>query len=180
MTRFPYRGGVRLRSPWAGEVAVLVCCSIAHGAYAFCFWCAVLTVCDSLGPESSSPMHRRHFLIIGGLSTLTFTAPSAWGASGAARDQQILARPVLLSVLGSPDRVRELGRCYRSMMPAEDDQATLLAALRSELGTGSSSSLRSRLATRIREDFAAGRTVTVRGWVLARTEAQQCALFSLV
>jgi hypothetical protein len=31
----------------------------------------------------------------------------------------------------------------------------------------------------VHEDFAAGRTVVVDGWVLSVTEARQCALFSL-
>jgi hypothetical protein len=31
----------------------------------------------------------------------------------------------------------------------------------------------------VHEDFASGRTVVVDGWVLAVTEARQCALFSL-
>ena len=31
----------------------------------------------------------------------------------------------------------------------------------------------------VRDDFANGRTVLVNGWVLAVTEARQCALFSL-
>ena len=31
----------------------------------------------------------------------------------------------------------------------------------------------------VRDDFAHGRTVVIEGWVLAVTEARQCALFSL-
>jgi hypothetical protein len=82
-------------------------------------------------------------------------------------------------MFGGPDRVRQLGRSYRAAVPAEDDRETLVAALHNELGAGAPSTLRSRLDARIRADFAAGRTVTVQGWVLARTEARQCALFSL-
>jgi hypothetical protein len=33
--------------------------------------------------------------------------------------------------------------------------------------------------TAVQRDFAAGRTVMLDGWVLAVTEARQCALFSL-
>ena len=35
------------------------------------------------------------------------------------------------------------------------------------------------IAQQVRDDFAAGRTVVVDGWVLSATEARQCALFSL-
>lgn len=124
-------------------------------------------------------MDRRQFLAFGGLSTLALAAPSAWGQRATAWDRRVLARPALISMLGSPDRVRQLGRSYRMAVPAEDDRETLAAALRNELGTGAPSTLRSRLDARVRADFAAGRTVTVQGWVLARTEARQCALFSL-
>jgi len=33
---------------------------------------------------------------------------------------------------------------------------------------------------RVRADFAAGRVVVVRGWILSVTEARECALFSLL
>ncbi len=36
--------------------------------------------------------------------------------------------------------------------------------------------LRAHAAARIRADFAAGRTVTLGGWVLAQTEARLCAV----
>jgi len=123
-------------------------------------------------------MDRRQFLVFGGLSTLALAAPSAWGPRATARDRGVLARPALMAMLGSPDRVRQLGRRYRVVVPAEDDRETLVAALRSEVGSGSPSTLRSRLDARVRADFATGRTITVQGWVLARTEARQCALFS--
>jgi len=36
------------------------------------------------------------------------------------------------------------------------------------------------IAATVRRDFETGRTVLVNGWVLAATEARQCALFSLL
>jgi len=36
------------------------------------------------------------------------------------------------------------------------------------------------IAAMVRRDFETGRTVLVNGWVLAATEARQCALFSLL
>jgi hypothetical protein len=38
---------------------------------------------------------------------------------------------------------------------------------------------RRSIEEQVRDDFAAGRTVVVSGWVLSETEARQCALFSL-
>jgi len=37
----------------------------------------------------------------------------------------------------------------------------------------------SQLAKKIQQDFQQDKTVVVDGWVLSRTEARQCALFSL-
>jgi hypothetical protein len=33
---------------------------------------------------------------------------------------------------------------------------------------------------KIKQDFEAGRTVVIKGWVLSQTEALQCALFHLI
>ena len=38
--------------------------------------------------------------------------------------------------------------------------------------------LEALLNQKIQQDFEAGRTVVVNGWVLSQTEARQCALFS--
>lgn len=80
-------------------------------------------------------------------------------------------------MLGDPDRVRELGRRYRSMVPEEKSREALLSALREEQGLSPIGE--KQLEEQIREDFAHGRVVTLDGWVLSRTEARQCALFSL-
>lgn len=124
-------------------------------------------------------MDRRRFLTLGGASTLALAVPPAWGWARPPLKPKALARPALLSMLGDPGRVRELGRRYRAAVPAEDDREALVAALQSELGSGPPFTVDSRLEEQVRADFAAGRTVTLKGWVLSRTEARQCALFSL-
>jgi hypothetical protein len=45
-------------------------------------------------------------------------------------------------------------------------------------GTGQAGELRQALLERFRADFAAGRIVSVDGWVLSETEAQLCALIA--
>ena len=66
-----------------------------------------------------------------------------------------------------PDRVREIGTRYRAATPRENTADALRTAL--------SNSSREK----IRDDFEAGRTIVVDGWVLSITEARQAALFSL-
>jgi hypothetical protein len=41
-------------------------------------------------------------------------------------------------------------------------------------------SLRQRVRTKVSEDFAAGRTISVDGWVLGRTEVHLCGIAALV
>ena len=103
-------------------------------------------------------MNRRRFLQ---LSALCAAAGVASPGSGA----PAYSPPELLHLLG-PESVRRLGRHYREMVPG----AELLAA----------EPHRRRSGGPVRDDFAAGRTVVVLGWVLSVTEARQCALFSLL
>ena len=86
-------------------------------------------------------------------------------------DVDVLARPELLADLG-PETVREIGEAFRRLVPAEGTVHALLASLRAQ-GT------HEPIASRTRDDFAAGRIVVVDGWVLSMTEARRCALFSL-
>lgn len=91
-----------------------------------------------------------------------------------------LAYPRLLGVLRDPRVVRDLGRRYRQIVPAESAAPVLARAILAESGPRAAPSLQRRVDARVRQDFASGRTVTLNGWVLAVTEARQCALYSLL
>ena len=122
---------------------------------------------------------RRRFLrftTAGVLASLTASAC----ATGEAADARELAQPALLRMLGA-ERVRALGIRYRMMVPAENREAALRAALShgEPRGMGLPWSSHSSMAQQVEDDFASGRTVVVSGWVLSATEARQCALFSL-
>lgn len=120
-------------------------------------------------------MDRRQFLALTGTSSLMLSAPAVWGWPRPPRTAE--ARPALLSMLGDPDRIRELGRRYRSKVPGERSREALLSALRGEKGSDSPGE--AQLQAQVRADFASGRVLTLDGWVLSRTEARQCALFDL-
>lgn len=95
-------------------------------------------------------------------------------------EQSALARPDLLDALGA-ERVRALGARYREMTAAERDVASLQDAIRRSLPSSARlvGTNASPLARLVHDDFDAGRTVVVGGWILSATEARQCALFSL-
>lgn len=132
-------------------------------------------------------MKRREFIGITaiGAAGVVLPAPSRTDTSLAA----ILGRPQLHEIFRDERIVRDLGRHYRERVPAEDNADRLAHAIlgepRADLHAPDApqtarDSLRARLAEQVKRDFASGRTVTLHGWILALTEARQCALFSLL
>lgn len=93
-------------------------------------------------------------------------------------DAQALAQPALLEMLG-PERAREIGTQYRAAVPRENTAAALRAAISESQHQKFSWIGSHSIEDQIRDDFAAGRTVVVKGWILSETEARQCALYSL-
>lgn len=110
-------------------------------------------------------MDRRQFIGVsvgGTLAGLTGSTRAA-GAS-AVVDLRALAHPELLSIVG-PEAVREIGRGYRALVPSENLAAPPWPR---------------SIAKQVEQDFANGRTMVLRGWVVSVTEARQSALFSLL
>ena len=121
-------------------------------------------------------LDRRRFLQLSALGIVATVADSACASSDRADTPP--DRPQLLDMLG-PERVRQLGAHYRASTPNENSADALGAALSSGHRLRIPFIKSASLDDRIRDDFAAGRTVLVDGWVLSVTEARQCALFSL-
>jgi hypothetical protein len=129
-------------------------------------------------PRSPPPsmLDRRQFLGVAATGVAISLAGATRVAHGADAESEPRAHAPseLLAALGT-DAVREIGQAYRVTVPAEHDRATLEAALRAELRAADFAN-----EDPIRADFAAGRVIVVRDWMLSRTEARQCALFSLL
>lgn len=123
-------------------------------------------------------MQRRQFIAMAAAGAAGLAWPPAAPAAGPVPPSS-LASPRLLDVMGDPALVRELGRRYRTLVPTEDDAGILAQVILPEPRRAPQSSLDDGLAAQVQQDFAAGRTVTVHGWILAITEARQCALYSL-
>lgn len=122
--------------------------------------------------ERRMTIDRRTFLATAAVSVAVTLRGTPHGL-GVAPAPNALPDFELLGALG-PDEVREIGRAYRTLVPAEDDRGALERALRHER---SANWLASEDA--VSADFGAGRVIAVRGWLLSRTEARRCALFSL-
>ena len=122
-------------------------------------------------------LDRRRFLQLAATGMVAGLTTSACARESSV-DASTLAKPALLEMLG-PERVREIGTQYRATVPNENTAATLRDAISKSGHQTFSWSPEGAIEGQIRNDFAAGRTVIVNGWVLSQTEARQCALYSL-
>jgi hypothetical protein len=119
---------------------------------------------------------RRRFLQLSAAGVVAGLADSAC-TRDTGEDAQASARPALLEMLGAA-RTLEIGTHYRAAVPGENTDATLRDAISSSQRQFPWIRRRS-IDEQVRDDFAAGRTIVISGWVLSRTEARQCALYSL-
>ncbi len=94
----------------------------------------------------------------------------------------VLDKPGALSQICDLQTIREIGRTYRVQTPSESDAGKLVALLSADLTGNPVSSasdnafVQGLIHQKIRQDFETGNTVVVKGWILAVTEARQCAL----
>jgi hypothetical protein len=80
---------------------------------------------------------------------------------------------------------KTVGNACRAALPATETRRSLMASLFRDAGLSASeplspNGLARRLREQSRDDFRAGRTVTVDGWILSLTETRLYALASLL
>jgi hypothetical protein len=113
---------------------------------------------------------RRNFLLLtttGAIATITPFCKTRRAAP------TTLNTPEFLAAICDAQTLRLIGKKYRATTQAEASED----ALTQLLTTGGDQP--GQLSKKVNDDFAAGRTVTVDGWIIAVTEARQCALNSL-
>jgi hypothetical protein len=126
-------------------------------------------------------MKRRRFLELTSLGALAASLPFVRRSGAAGSVPAAAAEPALLGVFGDRGTIRRIGALYRRTHPFEDDANVLYAAIVGDQAAGSGpQQIRATLDRRIRDEFDRGRTVQVDGWILARTEARQCALYDIL
>lgn len=131
-------------------------------------------------------MKRRTFIVISALGAIAAGIPLGKSLFSPSVNKEAIARPQFLSFLSDMNTAREIGIAYREQVPDESGQHTLVDLLLEGVPedvlshASDSSSVQKFLDKKIRQDFEAGRTVVIQGWVLAVTEARQCALLSLL
>ena len=75
------------------------------------------------------------------------------------------------------------GEAYMQKMPEENNKNKLVELIAGNnflSSAGDEKTIYEYLDKKVKNDFEKGNTVLIQGWVLAVTEARQCALFSLL
>jgi hypothetical protein len=98
---------------------------------------------------------------------------------------KILDKPGDLSFICDLQTIREIGLAYRLQKPEENESHKLEDLLLSDSAGRSVTSasddrfVQTLINNKIEQDFEKANTVVVKGWILAVTEARQCALFAI-
>ena len=124
-------------------------------------------------------MKRRHFLMIGTAGIAAVSIPTAYYFLRKIDYDPSLADPHSLSLIWDNETIKKIGNLYRLQMPSENSERPLVKSLKAAASEASLANS-SNLEEVIKKDFETGDTIIVDGWILSRTEARQCALFSLI
>lgn len=116
-------------------------------------------------------MNRRNFILLSatGISTLNLSGCFL----GELKYDESLNKPQLLSKIWDANDITAIGKRYCRLFPDEKNKRKLVKLLSLQHSTVKS------LEKIIIKDYQEGNTVMLEGWILSKTEARQCALFSL-
>ena len=123
-------------------------------------------------------MKRRKFILLSGLGVSAIAIPTWYYKFNIPEDDQLLTEPELLSYIWDDAAIIEIGEIYRKQFSDENSEPKLMKHL-SEYKSTETTTITEVLQQQITDDYNKGNTVMVNGWILSRTEARQCALFSL-
>ena len=121
-------------------------------------------------------MERRKFILLSGLGVSAIAIPTWHYGFKTPKYDQLLAEPELLSHIWDSNTIGDIGKIYQEQFPDESSEEKLVKHLSNY---ESQESIGKDLQQQIADDYNKGNTVMVDGWILSRTEARQCALFSL-
>jgi hypothetical protein len=131
-------------------------------------------------------MQRRKFLLISMLAS-TFSGVLLPGCHGRNPDiVKTLGLPGSLAEICDEKTILEIGKGYLSKFPSEANRNKLTDLLLTQADgrefsdVSSGTTIMSFLEEKTKQDFRAGRTVILSGWILSATESRQSALLFLI
>ena len=127
-------------------------------------------------------MKRRTFI-----ATATITAiglPVAYYVKKKISKGDPLTNAEMLSHFCDERALKEIGIAYRTIVPAENERQKLTDLILTDAsGTkvkaSDWSAVEDLVTKKIHDEFLQQDLIIVKGWVISKTEARQCALFSL-
>ena len=131
-------------------------------------------------------MKRRHFIFYTVFSTAAVSIPFLNCSSPDPELDKKLAMPETLAQTYDEKTIMEIGQVYGKTYPDEysiSDLEKLLTKTetgKTIAGSETAEMINSTLNEMVKKDFQTGDTVVLNGWILSKTEARQCALFTLI
>lgn len=124
-------------------------------------------------------MNRKKFILLTGLGISAIAIPTYYYTSNRSRHYQFLNEPELLSHIWDDKLISEIGNKYRNQFSDENNERVLVDLLSNSSNIDSNSTPK-MLKEQIINDYRTYNTVMIDGWILSKTEARQCALFSFI
>lgn len=128
-------------------------------------------------------MKRKDFILLSFYSGVAVSVPFLGCNTSSGVANKAWVTPSLLSHICDAKALKEIGAAYRQKFDENNERelADLLLMDSDNKAISENSEdaiVHSMLEKKIQKDFETGKTVIVKGWILSKTEAQQCALFS--
>lgn len=123
-------------------------------------------------------MERRKFTKITTVALAGLLLP-AIGCDTGRSPEEILKTPDSLTAILSEEDLRRLGSLFLEKFPEERKEETIINLLYSGQALSiSAAALENTIKNQIKIDFETQQIVQIDGWILSKTEARQCALYS--
>lgn len=124
-------------------------------------------------------MDRRNFSIVSALTIVGIFIPTYGCISEKSRTTEMLRSPRSLLSIMDTDELDKLGTEYLIKFPFESEEDVLLKLIFAKYPDEISAlKLESLIKEKVEIDFETNNVVILNGWILSKTEARQCALYS--
>lgn len=122
-------------------------------------------------------MKRKNFILLSGLGISAIAIPTLYFNFRELEYDSYLKSPEFLSNFLDGKSIIEIGELYLKQVPDENNERKLVSLL--PISHTSDNNTIEILQQQITDDYISGETIIVDGWILSKTEARQCALYSL-
>jgi len=122
-------------------------------------------------------MKRKNFILLSGLGISAIAIPTWYFNYSELEYDCNLKNPEFLSNFLDNESIIEIGKLYLKQVPNENSERKLVSLL--PVGDFSDNNTLEIIQQQITDDYNSGATIIIDGWILSKTEARQCALFSL-